>query len=115
MLLKHTIVCTIYDMKLSFIKKLQYFQDLASSLRLGSVKADRRVQLKMPKIVVEELDRQFPDVDRSHLITQLAVDLIAQKMKFKDRPVLKQMVASEDQSLSDMLHYLEEREKEDGQ
>ncbi|MFZ1721115.1 MAG: hypothetical protein WAU07_01280 [Microgenomates group bacterium] len=100
-------------MKLSFIKKLQFFQDLAESLRFGSVQADRRVQLKMPAAVVEELDKQFPNIDRSHLITQLAVDFITQKMKFEDRPVLTHMQASEDETLSDMWNYLEEREQLD--
>ena len=109
--LTYTHDCVYHDnMKLSFIKKLQYFQDLATSIRQGLIKSDRRVQLKMPNSVVTELDKQFPDVDRSHLITQLAIDLITQKLKLKDRSILMGLKASEQSSLDDMLNYLEDRE-----
>lgn len=97
-------------MQLTSVKKLQYFQDLTTSLRMGTVKADRRVQLKMPKKIVEELDSQFPDIDRSHLITQLAADFLAQKMQFEDRPIFNHLQASEQSELNEMWKYLENRD-----
>jgi hypothetical protein len=100
----------IFIMSISFIKKLQYFKDLATSLRQGIVKTDRRVQVKMPSKVVEELDRQFPNADRSQIITQLAVDVIYQRLRFADRPLLRDIASSEQSNLDEMWLYLEERD-----
>lgn len=97
-------------MKLAQMRKLQFFRDLATSLRIGTAKANRRVQLKMPSVVVDELDKQFPNIDRSHLLTQLVVDFITQKLEFQDREVLQHMQASEQSELDEMWSYLEERD-----
>jgi metal-responsive CopG/Arc/MetJ family transcriptional regulator len=97
-------------MKLSFIKKLQYFENLVDSLRLGTVKSDRRIQVKMPSQIVQELDNQFPDSNRSQILTQLAADLISQKLKFQDREILTHMQNSEQSELDEMWNYLEERD-----
>jgi len=91
-------------------KKLRYFQDLAASLQFGNGKANRRVQLKMPAEVVEQLDELFPGIDRSRLLTQLAVEAINQQLRFADRAVLRDLIADEQSSLDEMLQYLEERD-----
>ncbi|OGV96644.1 hypothetical protein A2W24_01630 [Microgenomates group bacterium RBG_16_45_19] len=79
-------------------------------LSSGSVKTDRRVQIKMPKLVVEELDRLFPDTDRSRLLTQLALEAILTKLRFTNRPGLGVIASSEQAGLDTLWDYLEERE-----
>lgn len=100
-------------MKLSDAQIFQHFQDLSSNSNLGKPRADKRIQVKMPSIVVEKLDELFPDVDRSFVLTQLAAHAIMQELKFRDRQVLKSLADSEQQGLDDMLEYLEERDAQE--
>lgn len=88
----------------------QMISDFSASLVLSKFNADKRVQVKMPKIVVEELDRLFPEVDRSHLLTQLATNAILQQLRFQDRQILREQISTEQSGLDDMLDYLEERD-----
>jgi hypothetical protein len=94
------------------IHKLQYFSDLEASLSLGKNRADQRIQVKMPKNVVSELDRLFPHTDRSFLLTQLATHAINTQLRYADRAILRQQKESEQMGLDDMLNYLEDRDAE---
>lgn len=84
---------------------------MADALSYGQVKSDRRVQIKMPKMVVDELDKAFPDTDRSKLFTQLALEAIMRKNRFPE-PELEELVAEEQHDLDRMWDYLEERDNE---
>lgn len=86
------------------------FEDLATSLTHGSVPSDQRVQVKMPSQVVRELDRLFPQIDRSRLLTQLAVEAINQRLRFADQPQLAQLASQEQAGLDTMWEYLNERD-----
>ncbi|OGC38633.1 hypothetical protein A3K42_01145 [candidate division WWE3 bacterium RBG_13_37_7] len=93
-------------------KELLILKDIATALEYGTVKADKRIQVTMPSFVVNELDELFPNIDRSRLLTQLAVDLLIRSKKFKDNDDLAQLTQ---ESLHDddvMLNYLKERENE---
>ncbi|HEX7018009.1 MAG TPA: hypothetical protein VF209_03840 [Patescibacteria group bacterium] len=85
-------------------------RDMAIALEYGSVPADKRIQVKMPSIVVEELDRLFPTIDRSKLLTQLALEAILHTYRFVDRPDLGDLAASEQAAMDEMWNYLEERD-----
>ncbi len=99
-------------MNINAARQIQYWQDLSAGLLLGKVKADRRLQVKMPSQVVVQLDALFPDVDRSFVLTQLAVNAIAQELKFHDREALRSLASAEQSGLDDMLVYLEKRDAE---
>ena len=90
--------------------KQAIFEDLATNLTHGSVPTDQRVQVKMPSKVVNELDRLFPKIDRSRLLTQLAVEAINQRLRFADRPELTALASQEQAGLDTMWDYLEERD-----
>jgi hypothetical protein len=92
-------------------KKLT-LREISRALEYGSVKADRRIQVVMPSEVVNALDQEFPNVNRSKLLTRLAVDALLAKLKYKDSPELKDWIASEQDGLDEMWDYLEERESE---
>ncbi len=49
-------------------------RDISTAARYGSLDADRRIQVKMPSVVVDALDREFPHKDRSAFLTQLAIE-----------------------------------------
>ena len=85
-------------------------KDMAVALEYGSVKADRRLQIKMPGEVVDEIDRLFTKVDRSKLLTQLAITAILQKYRFADRPELGELQAESQTDLDTMWDYLEKRD-----
>ena len=70
----------------------------------------RRVQLKMPAAIVEMLDKKFPKVNRSQLLTQAAVELLIRKAR-TDRPDLEQWLAAEQDDLDEMWNYLKFRDK----
>lgn len=97
-------------------KNDSYFvlKDMATALEYGTVKSERRVQIKMPKLVVDELDKEFSDTERSKLLTQAAVSLLLSKKRFSDSPELYDLVTSEQNDLDDLWNYLEEREKTNG-
>lgn len=70
----------------------------------------RRVQLKMPTVIVEMLDKKFPKINRSRLLTQAAVELLIRKTRI-NRPDLEQWLAAEQDDLDEMWSYLGSRDK----
>ncbi len=96
----------------SVSKKQQYFQDLATTLSQSDSQANQRVQIKMPAKVVTELDRLYPDINRSQLFTQLALEAINHKLRFADRPVFVSLQADEQSGLDTMHDYLSERDQD---
>lgn len=86
----------------------QYLQDLSTSLALGGKK--RRVQIVMPDKLVQLIDKVFPNVDRSTLVSQAFTDLLLHKHRIAD-PDLEAWIAEEQYDLDEMETYLTEREK----
>jgi len=86
----------------------QYLQDLATSLALGGKK--KRVQVVMPAKLVQLIDKVYPNIDRSTLISQAFTDLLLHKHRI-DNPDLEAWVAEEQYNLDEMETYLEAREK----
>lgn len=95
-------------------KAKKYFElsDMSDALQYGSLDSDRRIQVKMPSAVVDALDELYPNIDRSKILTQLALEAILTRKKFQDRKILQQLVDSEQEDWDTMLDYLEERERE---
>jgi hypothetical protein len=73
--------------------------------------ANQRVQVKMPAMVVKKLDELYPNVDRSQIITQLALQAIVQQLRFIDRPDIGGLADAEQSTLNDMWDYLKERDE----
>lgn len=88
----------------------QKLKDAAAAIDVNLVKASQRVQLKMPKDVVNMLDREFPNVSRSKLLTQAALEILMRKMR-TDNPELEQWVSQEQYDLDRMWTYLNQRDK----
>ncbi|TSC87955.1 MAG: hypothetical protein G01um101416_270 [Microgenomates group bacterium Gr01-1014_16] len=97
-------------MNLTSAQNLQYFNDLSESLSGNKHPSDHRIQVKMPRRVVKELDRLFPHIDRSRLLSQLAITAIAQSLRFQDRSILRDQAVSQQLGLNDMITYLEDRD-----
>jgi len=90
--------------------QLQHFLDLSKAAQVGVLRSDARIQVKMPTEVVRALDQIFAGKNRSHVLTQLAVDAVIQQLRLKDRAVLKDLSASEQEMLDTAVSYLEERD-----
>lgn len=84
-------------------------KSMADSLSFTNIKADRRVQVKMPSFVVDLLDQEFPQQDRSQVITQAALDLLLRIKRLKN-PKLEDWVREEQHSIDRMWTYLDERD-----
>ena len=84
---------------------------MASALEYGSLTSDRRIQVKMPSAIVDELDREFPNIDRSKLLTQAALDLLMRKKRLEN-PQLEHWQQEEQYDLDRMWNYLDQRENE---
>lgn len=72
--------------------------------------ADKRVQIKMPSLILKKLDELYPQIDRSRVITHLALQAIANQLRFADRPELGELVADEQSAADEMWNYLEKRD-----
>lgn len=83
---------------------------MAVALEYGQLDNNRRVQLKMPAAVVREIDKVFPDIDRSKLFTQLALQALYNKYLYQDRPDFETLAQQEQAELNQMWDYLEERD-----
>lgn len=104
--------CTYNDSTQAQLKKnLLKLEDIATSLQYGSVDNDQRVQLKMPSQVVSLLDKVFSQVNRSKLLTQLAVQALLQHFRFQDRDFLTNHQLEEQRDLDQLWNYLQERER----
>ncbi len=64
----------------------------------------------MPVAIVEMLDKKFPKINRSLLLTQAAVELLIRKTR-AGRPNLEQWLAAEQDDLDEMWGYLKFRDK----
>ena len=104
-------MCTIVCMKQKTINDYHKLVTLAESLSFGPSKADRRIQVKMPSLVVEHLDKAFPNQDRSRVLTQLALEAILRHIRFPE-PEIRELVEQEQHDLDRMWEYLEERDNE---
>lgn len=102
-------MCINIHMNTTTLTDYQYLQDLSTSLALGGKK--RRVQVVMPDKLVQLIDKVFPNIDRSTLISQAFTDLLLHKHRIKD-PDLEAWVAEEQYGLDEMETYLEAREKD---
>ena len=97
-------------MSTTTLTNYQYLQDLSTSHSLSKSK-DRRVQLKMPGKLVDLLDKTFPNVDRSTILTQAVTNLLLHRHRITD-PTLEAWVAEEQYDTDRMEAYLSERESE---
>lgn len=104
-------MCTIGHMNIQ--TQLEEYHNLTTWLDSLGVKPQRsrRVQLKMPTAVVEMLDKKFPKVNRSRLLTQAAIELLIRKTR-TERPDLEQWLASEQEDLDLLWGYLDFRDKQ---
>ena len=64
----------------------------------------------MPAEIVEMLDKKFPKINRSRLLTQAAVELLIRKTR-TDKPDLEQWLATEQDDLNEMWGYLNSRDE----
>ena len=86
-------------------------QDMATALEYGKLPNNRRVQLKLPNTIVEEIDLAFPHISRSKLFTQLALNALQNKYRYH-HPELELMTHEEQNDLDQMWSYLESRDAE---
>jgi hypothetical protein len=88
----------------------QELQDMMVGVGRSLIKADRRVQLKMPAKLVAMLDEEFPGISRSELLTQMAAEILIRKKRAID-PTLEGWIGEEQYDLDRMWSYLDGREK----
>ena len=84
---------------------------MAVAAQYHALPADTRVQVKMPSEVVKALDGLYPHVDRSQILTHLALDAVLRQLRFANNPDLAAIVNNEQSMLDNALNYLEQREK----
>jgi hypothetical protein len=75
-----------------------------------ALEKDQRLQVKIPSALTHELDRLFPNQDRSEVLTQLALQAVVQQLRFADRPELAELVTQEQSAADEMWNYLEKRD-----
>jgi len=93
-------------------QKYLRLKELSAALEYGKVKSDKRIQVVMPSFVVNALDKEFPNTDRSSILTRLAVEALLAKIKYEESTELSDWRMSEQEDLDTMWNYLEERESE---
>lgn len=102
-------MCINIHMDTTTLTDYQYLQDLSTSLALGGKK--RRVQIVMPEKLVQLIDKVFPNVDRSTLVSQAFTDLLIHKHRIAN-PDLESWVAEEQYNLDEMEAYIAKREQD---
>ena len=102
-------MCINIHMNTTTLTDYRYLQDLSTSLALGGKK--RRVQIVMPDKLVQLIDKVFPHVDRSTLVSQAFTDLLLHKHRITN-PDLEAWVAQEQYDTDRMEAYIRERENE---
>lgn len=85
--------------------------DMAKTLEYGKLTSNRRVQIKIPSILVEEIDQEYPQIDRSKYFMWLAINNLLQKKRAVLDDDLEVFLSSDQEMLDDLSNYLEEREK----
>lgn len=105
-------MCIIVHMtdysKQKLATKYLRLKDMGTALQYGDLPNDRRVQLKLPEAIVEEIDVAFPNISRSKLFTQLALEALKNKYRYQ-HPDLELLNQAEQHDLDKMWDYLEER------
>lgn len=112
----HQAVCIMVCMKSTkqaYVKTTTetLLYDMAKTLELGKLTSDSRVQLKMPKLLVDEIDKEYPQIDRSKYFMWLAVNNLLLKKRAIPDDDLQDLLTSDQETLSDLADYLDERER----
>lgn len=84
-------------------------QAINDAQKLTKIKANTRVQLKMPDTILKLLKQEFPRLNRSELLTRLAIDALLHKKRIAD-PTLEHWVSDDQYDLDRLWAYLDERE-----
>lgn len=92
-------------------QQLLVLRDMATTIEYGQITMDKRIQVKMPALVLQKLDTLFPELDRSAVITKLAIQAILDKERFADPDDSIFFKPTEQADLDTLWNYLEEREK----
>jgi len=89
-----------------------YYQlrDISRNLEYGEIKADKRIQVKMPTAIVEALDTKFPELNRSKLLTKLAIQALLDRDLEDPNDGWASFADMEAAANEDLLNYLEKRE-----
>jgi len=89
----------------------KYFQlkDNAQAYGVSKIELDKRVQVKFPSFLINILDKEFPNANRSELITRAVTDYLLQHLRIKT-PDLVLLHIEEQRDLDVMWNYLEERQ-----
>jgi hypothetical protein len=87
-------------------------RDAALAMDYGTLKSNARIQVKMPSFIVEEIDKTFPEVSRSQVLTKAVIEFLLNKKRFANNPDLGQLHYDEQKTLDTLLDYLEERERD---
>lgn len=91
--------------------KYLILRDMASAYSYGQVKSDKRIQVKIPNIVLKEIENTWPNENRSKIITQSVIEMILRKNRIGNGR-LESWQNEEQYDLDRMWDYLEERENE---
>lgn len=102
-------MCINIHMNTKTLTDYHYLKDLATSLSLGGKK--RRIQVVMPDKLVNLIDKTFPDIDRSTLISQAFTDILIRQHRIEN-PDLEGWISEEQYNLDEMETYLTAREKD---
>lgn len=86
-------------------------RDAADAYEYGSIKSDRRIQVKLPSFIVDEIDKEFPGRDRSNVIARATLEVLLRKKRLDDSG-LDNWQAEEQYDLDRMWDFLSEIEKE---
>jgi len=91
--------------------KYLILRDIATAYSYGKVKSGKRIQVKIPKVFLEEIDKTWPNENRSKIITQSVIESLLRKSRISNRNL--EMWQNEEQyDLDRVWDYLEERENE---
>lgn len=104
---KKSTACSSTQISKQYLK----LNDLATALEYGQLTNDKRIQVKMPSEIVEQLKVSFPHIDRSKLLTKLAVDALINHYRYLENQDLYINQLAEQEDLDEMWQYLAKRER----
>ena len=102
------VMCILIHMIKNYDKYFQ-LKDSAQAYEVGKLELDKRVQVKFPSFLISMLDEQFPNANRSEIITRAVTDYLLQYLRIKT-PDLVLPHIEEQRDLDVMWNYLGERE-----
>jgi hypothetical protein len=87
-------------------KDLLILRDSSIAMNYGRLNNDKRIQVTMPGVIVEMIDRLFPNAERNKILTKAIINFLSKEIQTNYKINVKDLLQEEQKDMDEMWSYL---------